>query len=110
MPVREVTMHSTTASYTITAAETGAGTKPTVTSLTPSLSSPRGQGTELDFICIAADVDSDAILYRFFLTGPGTASKKKLVQDWSQKERLAVDSWGCGHWQQHHRGAGSRRQ
>ncbi len=79
---------NTTTSYTITAADTGAGTKPTITSLTPSLSSPRGQGTALDFICIAADVDSDAILYRFFLTGPGTASKKKVVKDWSK-----LNSW-----------------
>jgi len=76
---------SETVSYTITAADTGAGSKPTITSLTPSLSSPRGQGTELDFICIAADTESDAILYRFFFTGPATASKKKLVQDWSRK-------------------------
>jgi hypothetical protein len=74
----------TTVSYTITALA-GAGTPPTVTSLTPSLSSPRRAGTALDFICIAADVDSDAILYRFLLTGPGTASKKKLVQDWGKK-------------------------
>ncbi len=79
---------NTTTSYTITAADTGAGTKPTITSLTPSLSSPRGQGTALDFICIADDVDSDAILYRFFLTGPGTASKKKVVKDWSK-----LNSW-----------------
>jgi hypothetical protein len=76
---------SETVSYTITAADTGEGSKPTITSLTPSLSSPRGQGTELDFICIASDPESDAILYRFFLIGPGTASKKKLVQDWSRK-------------------------
>ncbi len=74
-----------TISYMITAPDTGSGTKPTITSLTPSLSSPRGQGTALDFICIASDPESDPILYRFFLTGPGTASKKKLVQDWSQK-------------------------
>jgi hypothetical protein len=77
---------ATTVTYTITAAAgTGVGTPPTVTSLTPSLSSPRMAGTALDFICIAADVDTDAILYRFFLTGPGTASKKKLVQDWGKK-------------------------
>jgi len=76
-------------SYTITtAAGVGAGTKPTITSLTPSLSSPRGQGTALDFICIAEDVDADAILYRFYLTGPGTASKKKIVKDWSK-----INSW-----------------
>jgi hypothetical protein len=76
---------SETVSYTITATDTGEGNKPAITSLTPSLSSPRGQGTELDFICIAGDVDSDAILQRFFLTGPATAFKKKLVQDWSRK-------------------------
>ncbi len=77
-----------TISYTITAADTGSGTKPTITSLTPSLTSPRGQGTALDFICIASDADSDAVLYRFYLTGPGTAAKKKLVKDWSK-----LNSW-----------------
>jgi len=72
-------------SYTITAGEGGSGSAPTITSLTPSLASPRGQGTEIDFICVAADADSNAILYKFYLTGPGTASKKKLVQDWSKR-------------------------
>ncbi len=79
---------SETVSYTITAADTGAGTKPTITSLTPSLSSPRGQGTALDFICIASDPESDSILYRFYLTGPATASKEKMVKDWSK-----TNSW-----------------
>ena len=79
---------SETVSYTITAADTGAGSKPTITSLTPSLSSPRGQGTALDFICIASDPESDSILYRFYLTGPATAGKKKMVKDWSK-----TNSW-----------------
>jgi large repetitive protein len=74
---------NSTVSYTITAVSTGSA--PTITSLTPSLSSPRGQGTAVDFICIAADADLDPIYYRFFLTGPGTASKKMMVQDWSKK-------------------------
>lgn len=77
-----------TISYIITAPDTGSGSKPSITSLTPSLSSPRGQGTALDFICIASDADSDAILYRFYRTGPGTAAKKKLVMDWSK-----INSW-----------------
>lgn len=68
-------------SYTITAAA-GTGTAPTITSLTPSLASPQVEETKIDFICVASDADSDQIFYRFFLTGPGTASKKKLVQDW----------------------------
>ena len=72
-------------SYTVTAGSGGTGSTPTITSLTPSLSSPRGQGTQIDFICIASDPDNDNIYYRFFLTGPGTASKKKLVADWSHK-------------------------
>jgi len=72
-------------SYTITAASVGTGSLPTITSLTPTLASPRGQGTEIEFICIATDADNDPIYYRFYLTGPGTASKKKMVQDWSLK-------------------------
>ncbi len=82
-----------TVSYTVTAAPTGAGTLPTITSLTPSLSSPRGQGTALEFIAIVADVDNDAVLLRFYHTGPGTASKKKMVQDWSRKNSW---SWTPG--------------
>lgn len=73
-------------SYTITAASGGgSGSPPTISSLTPTLASPRGQGTDIEFICIAADADNDPIYYRFCLTGPGTVSKKKIVQDWSQK-------------------------
>lgn len=78
---------TTNISYTITASpgEQGTGTPPTITSLTPNLASPRGQGTEITVVCVAADVDADPIYYRFWLNGPGTGSKKKLVQDWSQK-------------------------
>lgn len=78
---------ATNISYTITAAPggEGTGTAPTITSLTPNLASPRGQGTEITFICVASDVDSDTIYYRFWLSGPGTASKRKIVQDWSRK-------------------------
>jgi len=81
---------STTASFTVTSASAGTGSLPTITSLTPSLASPRAAETEMDIICIAADADNDPIYYRFYLTGPGTASKNKMVQDWSQK-----NSW---HW------------
>ena len=41
--------------------------------------------TKIDFICVATDADNDPLYYRFFLAGPGTASVKKLVQDWSHK-------------------------
>jgi len=72
-------------SYVITAESSGDNALPEITDLHPSLSSPRGQGTEIDFICTASDIDSDPIYYRFYLTGPGTASRKKLMQDWGQK-------------------------
>ena len=76
---------STTANYTITATSPGTGTPPEITSLTPSLASPQVEQTKIDFICVATDADNDKLYYRFFLTGPGTASVKKLVQDWSHK-------------------------
>ena len=76
---------STTANYTITATSAGTGTAPTITSLTPSLASPQVELTKIDFICVATDADIDSLYYRFFLTGPVTASKKKLVQDWGHK-------------------------
>ena len=63
----------------------GGGSLPSIIGLYPTLASPRGQGTKIDFICIASDTDNDPIYYRFYLTGPGTASRKKIVQDWSQK-------------------------
>jgi len=69
-------------SYSITA---DTNELPVISSLSSSLASPRGQGTKIEFICQATDADGDPIYYRFFLSGPGTASKKKLVQDWSQK-------------------------
>lgn len=58
---------------------------PVISSLSSSLASPRGQGTKIEFICQATDADGDPIYYRFLLSGPGTANKKKLVQDWSQR-------------------------
>lgn len=80
---------SETLTFTITAQGESSNSAPTITSLTPTLSSPRGIATALEFICIAADADDDRLYYRFFLTGPGTASKKKLVQNWSAKNSWA---------------------
>ena len=74
-----------TASYTITAGSGGSGSLPVITGLYPSLASPRSAGTKIDFICIATDADNDPLLYRFILTGPGTASKAKIVQDWGAR-------------------------
>ena len=76
---------ATTACSVQAAGGGGSNALPAITGLYPSLSSPRGAGTEIEFICIATDADLDSIYYRFYLTGPGTANKKKLVQDWSQK-------------------------
>ena len=77
---------STSISYTITAAAgSGIGTAPEITSLTPSLASPQEEQTKIDFICVADDADNDQLYYRFFISGPGTADKKKLVQDWSHR-------------------------
>jgi len=70
-------------SYAITAES--CNELPVISSLSSSLSSPRGQGTKIEFICQATDADGDPIYYRFLLSGPGTANKKKLVQDWSQR-------------------------
>ncbi len=75
----------TAVSYTITAASGGSGALPVITGLYPSLAGPRKAGTMLDFICVASDADNDPLLYRFILTGPGTASKASIVQDWSSK-------------------------
>jgi hypothetical protein len=74
-----------TASYTITASSGGSGSLPVITGLYPSLASPRSSGTKVDFICIATDADNDPLLYKFILIGPGTASKAKIVQDWSAR-------------------------
>lgn len=74
-----------TASFTITASSGGSGSLPVITGLYPSLASPRSAGTNVDFICIATDADNDPLLYRFILIGPGTASKAKIVQDWSAR-------------------------
>ncbi|MEI6105045.1 MAG: hypothetical protein WCP70_13995 [Methanothrix sp.] len=84
-PSKGAADQSTTANYTITATSAGTGTAPEISSLTPSLASPQEEQTKIDFICVATDADSNPILYRFFLTGPGTANVKMLVQDWSHK-------------------------
>jgi len=82
-----------TASFAISKNEGGSGSLPAINSLTPSLSSPRGAGTRIDFICLASDPDNDPLLYRFILNGPGTAGKAKIVQDWSAKNAW---SWTPG--------------
>jgi hypothetical protein len=74
-----------TVSYTITVASGGSGSLPVISGLYPSLASPRSAGTKVDFICIASDADNDPLFYRFVLTGPGTASQAKIVQDWSAR-------------------------
>jgi hypothetical protein len=72
-------------SYEITAESSSDNELPVISSLSSTLGSPRGQGTKIEFICQANDADNDPIYYRFYLTGPGTANKKKLMQDWSHK-------------------------
>jgi len=85
----QIDQESSAVPFTITAKPGGggggAGSPPTITSLTPNLASPQPAETEIDFICIASDPDNDNIYYRFFLTGPGTASKKKMVADWTHR-------------------------
>lgn len=76
---------STSVSYTISATSAGTGTAPEISSLTPSQASPQEEQTRIDFICMATDADSNPILYRFYLTGPGTANVKMLVQDWGHR-------------------------
>lgn len=76
---------STSISYTITAISGGSGSLPVITGLYPNLASPRSAGTRVEFICIATDADNDPLLCRFILIGPGTASKAKIVQDWSAR-------------------------
>jgi hypothetical protein len=77
----------TTASYSITADSggSGSGSLPVITGLYPNLASPEEAGTKIDFICMATDADLDPLFYKFILIGPGTASKTKIVQDWSAR-------------------------
>jgi hypothetical protein len=56
---------------------------PRLTALVPDKSSPRKAGTTVKWTAKASDVDRDPILYRFWLKGPSTGNKWKMVQDWS---------------------------
>jgi len=74
------------ADFTLTVPSGGGGGSnqlPVITGLYPSLASPRGIGTALEFICVASDPENDPLLYRFILTGPATDGKPKVARDWS---------------------------
>ncbi len=56
---------------------------PRLTALVPDKASPKKAGTTVKWTAKASDVDRDPILYRFWLKGPSTGNKWKMVQDWS---------------------------
>ena len=60
-----------------------ANQQPRLTALVPDKASPRKAGTTVKWTAKASDVDRDPILYRFWLKGPSTGNKWKMVQDWS---------------------------
>ncbi|MEI6105335.1 MAG: hypothetical protein WCP70_15485 [Methanothrix sp.] len=68
-----------TASYTITAASGGSGSLPTISSFTPSLSSPQPPGLQIELICTATDADGNELLYKFLHRPPGASYWKELT-------------------------------
>ena len=65
--------------YSITASQGGGGggTLPSITGLYATLASPRGQGTRIEFICMASDADGDPIYFRFYLLDLGQPARRR---------------------------------
>ena len=77
-----------TASFTITAASGGSGSLPTISALTPSLSSPQPPGLEIELICSASDAEGNELLYKFLHQPPGASYWKDLT-GWQSKNWTA---------------------
>jgi len=77
-----------TASFTITAASGGSGSLPTISALTPSLSSPQPPGLEIELICSASDAEGNELLYKFLHQPPGASYWKDLTV-WQSKNWTA---------------------
>ncbi|MDD1752797.1 MAG: hypothetical protein LUQ38_06900 [Methanotrichaceae archaeon] len=61
-----------------------AGNRPPVAiSLTSTEASPQYAGTSVKWMTTASDPENDPLFYRFWLKGPSTGNKWKIVQDWS---------------------------
>lgn len=69
-------------SYTI------ASVIPTISSLTPALASPQGEGKEIAWVCVAADSESDELFYKFWLNGPKTGNVWQDMTGW-----ISRNSW-----------------
>ncbi len=48
---------------------------PVVNSLTPDKTSPQYTGTVITWTAVASDPENDPLLYKFFLSGPGTGDQ-----------------------------------
>jgi hypothetical protein len=58
---------------------------PDLFSLIPSQQSPQSAGVIVTWKAQAKDPETDPLLYRFLMRGPGTGGKWQIVQDWSQR-------------------------
>jgi hypothetical protein len=67
----------TSISYTISS-----NIKPAISSLTASLASPQLPGQEIELICTASDAEGNELLYKFWLTGPGTGGVARDMTGW----------------------------
>lgn len=58
---------------------------PTIVSLSTYPASPQVPTREIKVICVASDADSDKLLYRFWVSGPGTDNKNIDLTGWQTK-------------------------
>ena len=66
----------------------GSGSLPTISALTPSLSSPQPPGLEIELICSASDTEGNELLYKFLHQPPGASYWKDLTA-WQSKNWTA---------------------
>jgi len=68
----------------------GPNEPPRMTGLKLSVASPQSAGSTVTWTASATDAEGDALHYRFWLRGPATNDRWRLVQDWSTS---SVWSW-----------------
>ena len=59
--------------------------QPTIVSLTAYPASPQVPTLEIRVICVASDAESDNLLYRFWVSGPGTNNEYIDLNGWQPK-------------------------